>query len=281
MQTDHSKAISGLSIAVIIISALTLACCIIGWIFVTMGGSVFNQVAPSAIDDAIRDYGSGHYHREYGDLSTSDIMALGNLGIMVGGAALIWEAAMCVVSLIAGVLGMKNARNRGKLGAVFGWSLAAAICSLLSGRMVTMVLLIIMTVFAYKDKNAPAWQPQPYYGQAPQAQQPYGQPMAQPMQQPYGQPVAAPAQPYGQPGAAAPAPAPQPPMAPMPAPAPQPQAAPMPSAAPQAAPAPADAPQAAPTATPQAIAPEAQAADSPAQTDTDKPTQPDTPSDRA
>lgn len=206
MQTDHSKAISGLSIAVIIISALTLACCIIGWIFVAMGGSIFNQVGPAAIDDAMRGYGSGHYHGEYNDLSTSDIMALGNLGIMVGGAALIWEAAMCVVSLVAGVLGMKNARNREKLGGVFGWSLAAAICSLLSGRLITMALLIIVTVFAHKDKNAPAWQPQPYYGQAPQAQQPYGQPAAQPMQQPYGQPAAMPVQPYGQPGAPAPQP---------------------------------------------------------------------------
>lgn len=198
MQNDHSKAISGLSIAVIIIAALSLACCIIGWIFITMGGNLFNQVGPDYIEEYMRDEGYSYngYHHGYGSPSTSDITSLINLAIMAGGAALIWEAAMCALSLVAGVMGMKYARNREKLGIVFGWSLAAAIGSLLSGRIVTMVLQIIVTVFAYKDKNTPAWQQA--YGQP--VQQPYGQPAqqaySQPVQQPYGQPVQ---QPYGQP----------------------------------------------------------------------------------
>lgn len=195
MQNDHSKAISGLSIAVIIISALTLACCIIGWIFTTMGGSIFNQVGPGYIEDALREEGYGY--GDYGSLSTSDITSLVNFGIMVGGAAIIWEAAMCALSLVAGLMGLRNARNREKLGAVFGWNLAAAIGSLLSGRIITMVLLIIVTVFAYKDKSAPAWQ-QPY-GQP--MQQPYGQPV----QQPYGQPASAPIQQAATPAQPAPA----------------------------------------------------------------------------
>lgn len=143
-------------------------------------------------------------------------MSLGNLGLIVGGAALIWEALMCLVSLIAGILAMKNAAKPNKLGAVFGWCLAGAICAFLSGRIITMVLLIIMAVFASKDKNAAvqaaiqgAPMGQPVQGAQPMAQQQaYGQPMAQ--QQPvtydqapqqdqgFGQPVAPGQQVFGQ-----------------------------------------------------------------------------------
>lgn len=185
MQPNHGRAISGLSLAVIIISALTLACCVIAWIFVTIAGSSLNQYGASAIDNAM-SYGhhNGYHGYEYYNLDSDDVVILGNLALFASGIALLWEAATALVTLIAGIVGIRNARNQQKLGGVFGWSIAGAICALLGGRIATMVLCIIMAVFANKDKNAPVYataypsqsyagQPNQYYANQPYTQQPY------------------------------------------------------------------------------------------------------------
>lgn len=207
MQTNHAKAISGLSIAVVVISAITLVACIVGWFFVTWGGSIFNQYGYSEIVESLQS-NDLQIHGEARDLSADDIMMFGNFGLAVGGAALIWEAVMSLISLIAGILGLKNAAKPEKLGKVFGWSIAGAICAFLGGRLATMVLLIIVAVFSYKDKNSATSQPldQPYA-------QAYSQPMAQPMastQPSYQAQPAMPPQPYAQPTQQQPAPEAQP-----------------------------------------------------------------------
>lgn len=187
MQTNHANALRGLSIAVVIIAGLTILACVIGFVFLGVGGSYLANMSPDMweyyLDDGdYYDYGYGY---DYYGVDGSDMAAIMALLVGVGGIAIFWELALSVVGLIAGILGLRNYQNPGKLNLVFGWSLAGAIAALLSGNMVTMVLLIIMCVFAYKDKQLAAAQPivmaQPVVTAAPvQPGQPV-QPVAAPV----------------------------------------------------------------------------------------------------
>lgn len=193
MQTinQHEKAIRYLGIAVVVISALAILGTIIGFIFMAVGQAAWNAYGPDLIQQGLEyDYGRGHHGSGYyGDLSSSDVMGLMGLTMGIGYVALGWELVTAVVSLIAGILAIRGAADRSKLGGVFGWSIGGAVAAFLGGRLVTCVLLVIAAVFANKDKNAPAW-PEAGYGYAAPAPG-YGQPV----------PSAAPA--WGQPAAPA------------------------------------------------------------------------------
>ena len=207
MQTinQHEKAIRYLGIAVVVISALAILGTIIGFIFMAVGQAAWNAYGPDLIQQGLEyDYGRGHHGSGYyGDLSSSDVMGLMGLTMGIGYVALGWELVTAVVSLIAGILAIRGAADRSKLGGVFGWGIGGAVAAFLGGRLVTCVLLVIAAVFANKDKNAPAW-PEAGYGYAAPAPG-YGQPVP-PAAPAWGQP-AAPA--YGAvppaPAAAAPA----------------------------------------------------------------------------
>jgi len=183
MQTlnQHEKAIRYLGIAVVATSALALLGIIIGFIFIGVGHAAWNAYGPDIIQQGY-EYGRGHHGSGYyGDLSVNEAMGLAGLGIGLGYVALGWELITAVVSLVAGILAIRGAADRTKLGGVFGWGIAGAIAAFLGGRLITCVLMIIVAVLAHKDKNAPAY-PQAAYG-APAAG--WSQPTA---------PAAAPAQ---------------------------------------------------------------------------------------
>ena len=199
MQNSHAGTIRGLSIAVIILSILSILGMIVSLLFLGVGGVALS-------DPELRDAASyslsvdpeSAYTMEQLGITEDD--AFGLMGILLGLGAVysFWGIICCIVSLIAGIIGLRNCKNTAKLGGVFGWAIAGAVMSLLYGNIVVMVLLIISAVCASKDRKAataiPYGQPAAYYG-APQ--QPYGAP-----QQTYGapqQPYAAPQQPQAQP----------------------------------------------------------------------------------
>lgn len=199
MQNSHAGTIRGLSIAVIILSILSILGMIVSLLFLGVGGVALS-------DPELRDAASyslsvdpeSAYTMEQLGITEDD--AFGLMGILLGLGAVysFWGIICCIVSLIAGIIGLRNCKNTAKLGGVFGWAIAGAVMSLLYGNIVVMVLLIISAVCASKDRKAataiPYGQPAAYYG-APQ--QTYGAP-----QQPYGapqQPYAAPQQPQAQP----------------------------------------------------------------------------------
>lgn len=109
--------------------------------------------------DPYNDYKHHYYYNDPDDpfneyyLNTDAVMDLGNFGLFLGACALLWIALMAAVSLVGGILGIRGSKRPQKLGIVFGWNIAGAICALLSGRMITMVLQIIVCVFAYREKN--------------------------------------------------------------------------------------------------------------------------------
>lgn len=85
---------------------------------------------------------------------SEDAFLLSMLLMLVGGGVAIWALICCIVALIAGIFGIMHAANPPKLGFVMGWAIAGAVTSFLGAGLITMVLLIIVAVFAYADKRA-------------------------------------------------------------------------------------------------------------------------------
>lgn len=141
---DHSRSIKGMSIAIIVISAISILFSFIGNIFI----SILMNEYPS--------YGSyfgydSYYGYDYIDMFDEPYAYL-LLGL--GSAFIIWAIVCNIATLIASILTLRYAGNPDRLGLCFGWSIAGAIICFLNGSMVSMVLFIIIAVFANKDKNA-------------------------------------------------------------------------------------------------------------------------------
>lgn len=244
MQNSRAKTIRGLSIAVVILSALSILGSLIGLMFLGVGGiAMSDPELQSTFDAAIYADPESAAAMEQSGLNSGDVMGIVGMIFGLGSAFVIWAIICSIVSLIAGILGIRNCDNTDKLGSTFGWAIAGAIVSFLYGNIITCVLLVISAVCISRDRKAataiPYGQPaaytqasQPYYGapQQPYAAQP-GQPYgAQPAQAPYygQQPMQPqPAMPQ-QPAAAQPAPAQAAEAQPQPA---QPQVAAQPQAA--------------------------------------------------
>ena len=192
MQTSHAKTIRGLSIAVIILSVLSIIGLLLSLVLLGASGAALgNDDLRNSVSMSIEMDPDTVYTMNDLGITTDDAFGILGLLLGLGSAYIIWGVICSLIPLIAGIIGLRNAGNTAKLGAVLGWSIAGAILAFLYGNIVTMVLLIISAVCASKDRKAstaiPFGQPAAYYG-APQ--QPYAAP-----QQP--QPYAAPQQAYG------------------------------------------------------------------------------------
>lgn len=199
MQTSHARTIRGLSIAVVILSILSILGLIFSLAFIGVGGAALGseEVRGAASYSLSMDPDSAYTMEQLG-ITEDD--AFGMLGFLLGlGAVYVFWGIICsIVTLIAGIIGMRNYDKTDKLGKVFGWSIAGAVMAFLYGNIITLVLLIIAAVCASKDRKAstaiPYGQPASYYS-APQPyaapQPPYGAP-----QQPYAAPQQQPQQPY-------------------------------------------------------------------------------------
>ena len=156
MSNSNAKAIKGLSIAVLVFSALTIVAALIGIVALAIGGAAL----PSIIDHGYYLYYNdpSFYEgleelREYG-ITTTDAYNLAMFAIGITIALVVWLLLCSAVTLIASILGIRNAAKPEKLASAFGWSIAGAIAAFLSGRMITTVLLVIMAVLIGKARSA-------------------------------------------------------------------------------------------------------------------------------
>lgn len=185
MQESDSKVMRGVSIAVIILSVLgILGSLIIAGLFVA-GGMLAGD---SSFYDGYVEYreetGSGHGIDSEMHLDSSQTAGLvsgilGFLGAFAGVGTL-----LCVVSLVAGVLGLRNSSKPEKMGLVTGWSIAGAVCALLMLRIVTCVLLIVNVVYARRLRRGAQ---DPMYSQPMYTPPMQGQPQPQPQPQQFVQ----------------------------------------------------------------------------------------------
>ncbi len=195
MQGKHTNTIRGLGIAAIALSAVTLLGCLFCAVVLGMTGSVFDG---ALMESLAYEFSYGYHDPLLAEGVGSIIgLTLGLLGLVVG-----WEVLTCVVTLIAGILGVRHAADPAKLGGVFGWSIAGAVAALLGGRLIAMGVLIALAIFAKRTQdaaNVAHWQ-----NVAAQQGQPYGHNIyAQPAPTPqyvqqYAPQQAAPAQPMPQ-----------------------------------------------------------------------------------
>ena len=152
MKNAHAGAIKGLSIATIVLSALGIL------------GAILVMVFSGVLGAVMLDSGVPYYHFEYnGDgsitgggssLDPDEAFFISMLMMLIGGGLGIWILVCCIVGLIAGIFGTMHAANPPKLGLVMGWAIAGAILSFLGGSFITVVLLIIVAVFANSDRRA-------------------------------------------------------------------------------------------------------------------------------
>lgn len=190
MQQDHGKTIQGLSIAAIVISALGILMLLIG--FVVLG--VLMNIYDSYAYDITNNYGyydeylyDDYYYYDYDypgyyDAGADYAIAMARYFY---GALAIWGIACSIFTLVAGIIGVRNAKRPKKLGLVFGWSIAGAIIGFLGTGIVVAIFFVIIAVFANKDKQLYA----AGYYPAPQAVP--GAPVyASPMTAPAAAPVA-------------------------------------------------------------------------------------------
>lgn len=189
MQVTHGNYLKGLSIAVIVLAGLCILGFLIGIFMLGIVGSAVSAIDPYYLD--AYDYYDYYYDYDY---ETAEAFAIAS---MVGGVFCVLGMLCAAVTLVAGIIGLRGANDPSKLGMVFGWSVAGAVVSLLSCGIVSTVLLVIMAVFAYKDKNyylmggqQPAYAPVSQAGVPAASAAPIPQPAAQPVPAPTAQPQA-------------------------------------------------------------------------------------------
>lgn len=198
MQTNHANAIKGLSIATIVLAALGILGAVITVAVANVMGTMLLEMGPDMVASG---YASGSTHGLDYEYNMSDEQAIAMVSMLtsiVGGGVGIWMLICNVVILVAGIMGLRGYNKPEKLGNVFIWAIVGAVLSFLGGGIITMVLLIIVAVFANKDKKLYAGMASAGAGMpsaAPVAAAPVApvaQPVAQPVVQPGAQPVAQP-----------------------------------------------------------------------------------------
>lgn len=156
MPNPDARLVRGLSIAVIVLSALALAGCLLLFVALGIGGALLSD--PSSIVIA-------HNDPEFMEAIASNphsgtVAALTALGLGFAVVGVIWLVICHGVVLVAGILGLQASARPEKLGAAFGWAIAGAVLSLLCANLITMALLIIAAVYLNKLRTPP-YQPQP------------------------------------------------------------------------------------------------------------------------
>lgn len=138
MNTSHAKAIKGMSIANIVLASLGIIGILIAWAMLGVGGA------------AINDSGYDYFYTDEGYIiEMSDInMLLGMLGGFI-----FWGFACLVLVLIAGIMGVRGANKPEKLKSVMVWNIVGAVASFLGAGIISLVLCIVVAVFANKDKK--------------------------------------------------------------------------------------------------------------------------------
>lgn len=192
MQESDIRVMRGVSIASIILAALAMLGCVACIALFAFGGYVASDSTHfEGYVEYRDDLGMTHGLDARHGLDAHETSVLvsgvfGFLGVFAGIGLL-----LCIVTLAAGIVGLRACCDPQKVGRVFGWSIAGAVCSILMFRVVSAVLMVVNAVYARRVRRAGEAPGQTMYGYAV-SQPDFGpQPASAPQQQwqPYGQPV--------------------------------------------------------------------------------------------
>lgn len=137
MQNQDARTVRGLSIATVILAALGL----ILWsvnilLLIFTGAALTNPLFADWVDSNGSYYSSNGYYSDYSS-------AVPFVGLSMGAVVLFLMPgiAFSIVTLIAGIKGMQNYDKPEAYGNCFGWAIAGAITSFLSGGIIATILL--------------------------------------------------------------------------------------------------------------------------------------------
>ena len=212
---SNQRILRGINIATLVLSIFAL---LIGGAFAIMmvsAGSLLNdpdffnafmnELQSSSSGSSAFDGESAVNSYDYSGMSEEEIRAAAGVGMGAVIALAVGYILLHVVGLVASILTLRNVATPDKLRGAFGWTIAAAICTLLGGSFITCACFVGSAFFisrvrkeyaAYMQGGMPG-QGMPMngygagYGAMPPQQQPMNpqQPMGQQPQQPT-QPVA-------------------------------------------------------------------------------------------
>lgn len=174
MYSSDARVVRGVSIAVIVLSSLALAGCLVLMIFLGIGGAVLGNpefVSQMPVIHSDTGYtGTLDQYASSQDLAT--LGALGTLSIGIAMAVTVGFMLCAAVSLVAGIMGLRQSGQSGKPGSAFGWAVAGAIAAFVTARWITAVLLVILAVYLNRMKSpsntsTPQYYDQPYAPQQP------------------------------------------------------------------------------------------------------------------
>ena len=205
MMNPDSRVIRGINIATIVLSALGIFGGLALVLFMGVASaslsdpSVVNalvsELQSSGSSSSAFDGTSPYSSYDFSGMTRDEAMAVvsTSIALMIG---LSFGYVVCkAVCLVAGILALRNCNNPAKLGGAFGWTIAAAIVSLLVGGMISLVLFVISAVYINRFRKAyassamggygyqqPPYSPQPQNSQAPQQPAQAPQQLQQPSQ---------------------------------------------------------------------------------------------------
>lgn len=154
MPNADARMVRGLSIAVLILSILALAGGLLVLVLLGIGGGALgsSEFARSAAAEINSNPDVINQLNEL-NLSSSDLLGITAVGLGIIGALIVWSMICSAVALVASILGLRNYDKPDRLGGAFGWSVAGAVTSFLTGNIITMVLLIVSAVYIDKVRK--------------------------------------------------------------------------------------------------------------------------------
>lgn len=118
MKNAHASSIKGLSIAVIILSALGILAAVLLMVFSGVLSAIIMNEGPDLMNGMRYEYGSSSMYLN--DIDSDDAFFVSAIMMLLGGGLSVWLLICCVGGLIAGILGVMHAANPPKLRACHG-----------------------------------------------------------------------------------------------------------------------------------------------------------------
>lgn len=154
MQSNSARVLRGLSIAIMVLSIIALVLVVLfGLVLGGLGAVAANPEVQSNVSMSIEGDAETMQALEDMGMSSADAPALLGVFLGLGILGMVVVAVLCIVSLIAGIVGKGVAANPSKAGAAMVWMIVSAVISFLYGDIVIMVLSIIAAVYAHKVKK--------------------------------------------------------------------------------------------------------------------------------
>lgn len=187
MQNSDARLVRGLSVAVVVLSSLSILACLIGFICMALIQGVSNDPEfYSVLIAQLENDPDFTSDLALSGLTVQDLLPIWNSILIVGWVAIGWGLLCSIITMVASILGIRNYNKPDKLSGAFVWSIVGAIGAFLMGRLITAVLLVVAAVYINRvRKNTNAAYAQAYA--QPGYVQGYGQQPAQPVQPGYGQ----------------------------------------------------------------------------------------------